>query len=262
MAISNRLTRLFSESDRKLLSIYFTAGFPGLQDAPLLCQLLEKNGVDLIEIGFPFSDSLVDGPTIQAANECALKNGMTLELLFKQLENIRSLVALPLVLMSRVNPLLSYGMQRFAADCSRVGLDGVIIPDLPPEYMEPYRGFFEERSLSTVFLVTSHTSPERIRMIDRLSSGFIYAVSSDATTGNYLEVGERQREFFRRLSEMRLTNPFLVGFGVSDAKSFERVSEYSRGAIIGSAFIRALSNQGGLEEKVQSFIGSLRSPKP
>ena len=262
MAFTNRLTRLFSEGEKKLLSVYFTAGFPELQDTVPLCRLLEENGVDLIEIGFPFSDSLVDGPTIQAANERALKNGMSMELLFEQLADIRSSVGVPLVLMSCVNPLLCYGMQRFAADCGRVGLDGVIIPDLPPEYMEPYRKVFEECNLSTIFLVTAHTPPERIRMIDGLCGGFIYAVSSDATTGNYLEVGERQREFFKRLAEMHLSNPFLVGFGVSDAKSFERASKYSRGAIIGSAFIRALLNQGGLEEKVGSFIGGLRPVKP
>ena len=262
MTLQNRLTELFGKSSKKLLSVYFTAGFPELGDTVPLCRELEKNGVDLIEIGVPFSDSLVDGPTIQVSNERALRNGMTLELLFKQLSNIRDSVSIPLVLMSCLNPLLCFGMERFAGECRRVGLDGVIIPDLPPEYFAPYRDLFLKENLSVIFLVTAHTPEDRIRMIDDLSAGFIYAVSSDATTGNILEVGEQQEGFFKNLAGMRLKNPYLVGFGVSDARSFERASAHSRGAIVGSAFIRALSGKGALEQKVSGFVSSLRPAKP
>jgi tryptophan synthase alpha chain len=258
MAVENRITRRFRESKAKVLSIYFTAGYPELHDTLPLCEALQESGADMIEIGVPFSDSLVDGPTIQMSNERALRNGMTLPLLFEQLGRVRERVSLPLLLMSCVNPLLCFGWERFCASCAAAGLDGVIIPDLPPEYLAPQRKLFDAANLSTAFLVTAHSGEERVRVIDGASSGFIYAVSSDATTGRTLDVDEGRRRFFKHLSEMELGNPFLVGFGITDRESFKNATEFSRGGIVGSAFIRALSQPGPLPEKVKGFVGSLR----
>ncbi len=259
MRVDNRLTRLFAAANHKLLAVFVTAGFPNAGDTLAVCRALEEAGADLIEIGFPFSDSLVDGPTIQRANDRALKNGMTLEKYFEELTQVRRQVSLPLVVMSCLNPLLSYGMERFCSRCKEIGLDGAIIADLPiEEYQSSYRRLFEGNNLCNICLITARTEAERVRRIDGCSSGFLYAVSSDSTTGSRLAVDEEHYRYFARLQEMKLENPVMVGFGISDRESFLKATEHCRGAIIGSAFLRALEGEGDLRGKVTSFVRAVR----
>ncbi len=255
----NRLNDLFS-SGKKVLSVYLTAGFPKLNDTTALCLALQDSGVDLIEIGFPFSDSLVDGPTIQQSNEVALKNGMSLELLFEQLKTIRQKVHIPLLLMGCINPVLQFGVERFAAQCEACGIDGLILPDLPPtEYVAQYRAIFERHKLHFILFVTPATTTERIRQIDELSSGFIYAVSSAAVTGGVLTIDTARQNYFQKLQELKLKSPILVGFGITDRTSFESAAHYTHGAIIGSAFIKAIEKAPDLNQAVRRFITSIRA---
>lgn len=238
----NRINQKLQE-DKKLLSIYFTAGYPNIDDTVTIIQNLEKNGVDMIEIGLPFSDPLADGPTIQASSTQALKNGMTTELLFKQLENIRSSVKIPLIIMGYFNPILQYGVEDFCKKCKEIGIDGLIIPDLPVDvYHEEYKSIFEKYDLINVFLITPQTSEERIRYIDSISNGFIYMVSSASTTGVQTGFGDTQTNYFKRINSMNLKNPQIVGFGISNNKTFTQATKYAKGAIIGSAFVKHITN--------------------
>lgn len=258
--ISERLQLLLSGKN-KLLSVYLTAGFPGRDDTVPLCEMLEHAGADLVEIGMPFSDPVADGPTIQASSTAALANGMTLELLFKQLTQLRERVTIPVFLMGYLNPLLQFGIDRFAACAAEAGIDGIIIPDLPLEYFEhEFRDSFERSKLSCVFLITPRSTVERIRRIDGLSTSFIYAVSSAAVTGAKLQTDALRREYLERLAGMQLAHPVLVGFGIHDRASFAEATASVRGAIIGSAFIRALegSDSAGLSKRVRDFVGSIR----
>lgn len=240
----NRINQKLEE-DKKLLSIYFTAGYPNINDTVSIIQNLEKSNVDMIEIGLPFSDPLADGPTIQDSSTKALRNGMTSELLFKQLRDIRETVSIPLIIMGYFNPILQFGVEAFCKKCQEIGVDGLIIPDLPVDvYHEEYKSTFEKYGLINVFLITPQTSDERIRFIDSVSDGFIYMVSSASTTGAKTGFGNEQDEYFDRIAKMNLKNPQIVGFGISNNETFTQATKQAKGAIIGSAFIKYLTKNG------------------
>ncbi len=240
----NRINKKLNES-KKLLSIYFSAGFPSLNDTVSIIESLEKNGVDMIEIGLPFSDPLADGPTIQKSSTAALKNGMTTETLFNQLKDIRKTVSIPLIIMGYFNPMLQYGVEAFCKKCQEVGIDGLIIPDLPVDvYNNQYKSTFEKYGLINVFLITPQTSVERINFIDSISNGFIYMVSSASVTGSSSGFGKEQTDYFKRIAGMNLKNPQVIGFGISDNETFAQATTYAKGAIIGSAFIKHLNKNG------------------
>lgn len=250
--ISNKMN-----SEGKLLSIYFTAGYPALNDTAKIIQDLEKNGVDMIEIGLPFSDPLADGPTIQASSTAALKNGMTTKILFEQLKDIRKSVSIPLIIMGYFNPMLQYGVEAFCKQCQEIGIDGLIIPDLPVDvYHEEYQETFEKYGLINIFLITPQTSDERIRFIDEVSKGFIYMVSSASVTGSGTGFGQEQTDYFKRISDMQLSNPQIVGFGIKDAETFDQAIKTTKGAIIGSAFIKHLTEYG--VDSIADFVQSIR----
>ncbi|MGB7393306.1 MAG: tryptophan synthase subunit alpha [Pricia sp.] len=244
-------------SDKKLLSIYFTAGYPELKDTVKIIQELEENGVDMIEIGLPFSDPLADGPTIQESSTAALKNGITTEVLFDQLKNIRDTVEIPLIIMGYFNPMLQYGVEAFCKKCQEIGIDGLIIPDLPVDvYHEEYQETFEKYGLINVFLITPQTSEKRIRFIDEVSQGFIYMVSSASVTGSSQGFGDVQSDYFQRIADMKLSNPQIVGFGIKDSKTFEQATKTAKGAIIGSAFINHLTKNG--VDSISDFVEGIR----
>nr|WP_240903059.1 tryptophan synthase subunit alpha [Sphingobacterium sp. SGG-5] len=241
-----------------LLSIYFTAGYPTLDSTVQIAKTLEEAGVDFLEIGFPYSDPVADGPVIQHSSEVALKNGMTLKVLFEQLKDLRKHVSIPVFLMGYVNPVIQYGVENFCRSCKEVGVNGTIIPDLPMyEYEELYKGVFEENGISNIFLVTPQTSEDRIRKIDSLSSGFIYLLSSNATTGKNLQVEDKAEAYFKRIKDLDLDNPFVIGFGISNKETFAKATTYANGAIIGSAFVKLLAEENYLE-RIPDFIRSFR----
>jgi tryptophan synthase alpha chain len=236
-----------------------TAGYPDLNDTVPLLRLLEEHGADMVEVGIPFSDPLADGPVIQHSSQVALRNGMNLQLLFRQLEGIREKVQIPLVLMGYFNPILRMGVEPFLDRCKETGIDAVIIPDLPPEeFEEQFREQFEARGIFLVMLVTPHTSEARIRRIADLSGGFLYMVAEASTTGARAALGTHQVSYFRRMKKMNLPLPALIGFGISNRETFETACSYASGAIIGSAFIKAVGEPGPLEDKVIQFISLIR----
>ncbi len=252
----NRITDKLKQ-EAKILSIYFTAGYPALNDTEKIITTLADNGVDMIEIGLPFSDPLADGPTIQASSTAALNNGMHSELLFDQLKNIRTKVDIPLIIMGYFNPVLQYGVENFCAKCADAGIDGLILPDLPLEvYLSEYKDIFDRYGLLKIFLITPQTSDERIRKIDDASEGFIYMVSSASTTGAKTGFGKEQTSYFQRIASMKLRNPLIVGFGISNAETFEQATKNSKGAIIGSAFIKYLKEKGATN--IGEFIKRIR----
>lgn len=254
----NRINQLFKEK-KNILSVYFTAGFPQLNDTTTIIQSLEKHGADLIEIGMPFSDPLADGPTIQASSLTALKNGMSIATLFKQLKEIRKSTTIPLILMGYINPVHKFGIEKFVDKCVEVGVDGVILPDLPfDEYHEVYQKKFEKAGLSNIFLITPQTPEKRIKLIDENTNGFIYMVSSAAVTGAKKGLSDTQRTYFERVNSMNLRNPSLIGFGISDHKSFVETCSFASGAIVGSAFIKLLSESENLDKDIESFVKSIR----
>jgi tryptophan synthase alpha chain len=254
--MNNRISALFKRKDKNILSIYFTAGYPHLTDTVKIINQLEQSGADLVEIGMPFSDPVADGPVIQHSSEIALKNGMTVNMLFQQLAQIRKSVSIPLILMGYLNPVMQYGVEDFCIKCKEIGIDGTIIPDLPLEvYETEYKEIFEKNSLSNIFLITPQTTDERIRKIDDSSTGFIYMVSSSSTTGVKGEVSQDQISYFERVSNMNLHSKRLIGFGIYDKASFEKASLYANGAIIGSAFVKALEDEKtATETKVNNFV--------
>jgi len=255
----NRLNKIFENKNKKLLNIYFTAGYPSLNDTAKIIEMLDEAGADMIEIGIPFSDPIADGPTIQDSNQKALENGMTLKMLFTQLENIRLKVNIPILLMGYINPVIQYGFEAFCKKCQDIGIDGLILPDMPlTEYENTYRKLYEANNLSSVFLITPETNEERIRKIDTLTDGFIYMVSSSGTTGKTTRLSTQISDYFQRVSKLKLKNPLMVGFGISDKKSFDTATEFADGAIVGSAFIRLLSEENLSQEKVNQFIEQLR----
>jgi tryptophan synthase alpha chain len=255
----NRIEKLFSNKKKNILSIYFTAGYPGIDDTLPIIKALEKTGADMIEIGMPFSDPVADGPVIQRSSETALRNGMSLKLLFRQLEKIRSLTDIPLIIMGYINPFYRFGMENFIRKCRETGIDGTIIPDLPvEEYLESYSSLYEENSIFNIFLISPQTPPDRIIYLDTVSKGFLYMVSTSSTTGMKNGFDESQTEYFRNVAALNLKTPCLTGFGISDRSSFEQASAYSAGAIIGSAFIRALDESGDLTGNIRKFISSVK----
>lgn len=256
----NRIQKLLSSKNTKLLSIYFTAGFPELKNTADICRALEEAGADLIEVGIPFSDPVADGETIQKSNQRALENGMTLNILFEQLAVARKSCKLPIILMGYFNPVMQYGLDRFCQKCKELEIDGTIIPDLPIDlYLEKYKAVFEENDLSNIFLITPQTGDQRIKYVDENSNSFIYAVSSAAVTGGAIQMDDR-KAYLQHLLSLKLKNPLLVGFGVSNNGDFEEICKYANGAIIGSAFIRALSTgaSGDIEKTVSDFIRAIR----
>ena len=253
----NRINQKLKE-DHKLLSIYFTAGYPNINDTVSIIENLEKSGVDMLEIGLPFSDPLADGPTIQASSTKALKNGMTTALLFEQLKDIRKTVSIPLIIMGYFNPMLQYGVEAFCKKCKDVGIDGLIIPDLPVDvYNETHKTIFEKYGLVNVLLITPQTSEERVRYIDSVSDGFIYMVSSASVTGGNSGFGNTQTDYFKRIANLKLKNPQIVGFGISDHETFTQATEYAKGAIIGSAFIKHVTENGPTNFDV--FVTSIKN---
>lgn len=252
----NRINKKLQEN-KKLLSIYFTAGYPELEDTVPILRSLQDEGVDMVEIGLPFSDPLADGPTIQASSVQALKNGMTTQKLFGQLKNIREEIEIPLIIMGYFNPMLQYGVEEFCAQCAEIGIDGLIIPDLPVEvYKEEYQEIFEKYGLANIFLITPQTSEERVRYIDDVSNAFIYMVSSASVTGAKNEFGQQQENYFRRIAGMNLRNPRITGFGISNASTFISATTGAKGGIIGSAFIKQLRDHG--VEGIKDFVQSIR----
>jgi tryptophan synthase alpha chain len=254
----NRLQQLFQKQQKDLLSIYYTAGYPNLGDTLKIAETLAQKGANFLEIGFPYSDPVADGPVIQASSKQALDSGMTLHLLFEQLKDLRQKVTIPILLMGYVNVMLQYGVEAFCKKCREVGVDGCIIPDLPMyEYEELYQPVFEKYELSNIFLVTPQTSEERIRKIDSLSNAFIYLVSSSATTGSNLALSTQASDYFKRIANMNLKNPFMIGFGISDKATYDAANKYASGAIIGSAFVKNLK-QDDLEGSIKEFMEQFR----
>ena len=253
----SRLQDLFSSQSKKVLNIYCTAGYPKPDSTVAVLQALQEGGADIIEIGMPYSDPLADGEVIQASSAVALQNGMTITRLFEQLSGIRGSIHVPLILMGYLNPVMQFGIENFCAKAKEVGIDGIILPDLPMyEYATQYKALFESQGLDMIFLVTPETSEERIRKIDALGSGFIYAVSSSSTTGKNKPV-EAQEDYFKKLHDMQLKNPVLVGFGIWDQQSFEAASQYTNGAIIGSAYIKVLENAGDIAAATKEFLKNI-----
>ena len=257
--MNNRINKLFQKKKEKILSVFFTAGFPKLNDTAKIAIELEKSGVDLIEIGIPFSDPIADGPVIQDSNKIALDNGMNVKLLLSQVKEIRITVELPILLMGYINPVMQYGIENFIKDSKAAGVDGFILPDLPmAEYEEHFKVLMEENELVNVFLISPTTSEERIRKIDDASNGFIYAVSSSSTTGAKTGFTSKQELYFKKLSDMKLKNPFLIGFGVSSKETFATITKFAVGAIVGSAFIKLLKSSSNLSKDIQDFINNLK----
>lgn len=244
------------QQDKKILSIYFTAGYPNLEDTIPVLKSLEENGVDLVEIGLPFSDPLADGPTIQASSTQALKNGMSTSVLFDQLQNVRDHISIPLIIMGYFNPILQYGVEAFCEKCAEIGIDGLILPDLPlEEYNLHYKQLFEKHNLAVIFLITPQTSIERIHDIDKASKAFIYMVSSASTTGGTSGFSEKQESYFNKIEGLQLKSQQLVGFGINNSETFLKATSKAKGAIIGSAFISMLSKEGlqGIPSFVKQF---------
>ncbi len=251
----NRIDDLFTRKNGNILSVYFTAGYPLLNDTNTIIGALEKYGADMIEIGMPFSDPMADGPVIQQSNQQALANGMTIKLLFRQLSSIREKVSVPLLLMGYLNPVLQFGFEAFCSQAAAVGIDGLIIPDLPPdEYKKHYKMFVEKTDLRFIMLIAPQTNEARIREIDTDASGFIYAVSASSTTGVKAGFTTEQIAYFSRIATMRLRLPVLIGFGISDSATFQMACKYARGAIVGSAFVKQLAEtKEDVEKCVKEF---------
>jgi tryptophan synthase alpha chain len=254
----NRINKLFQDKSNDILSLYFTAGHPEKGSIENILQAIESSGVDLVEIGMPFSDPLADGNVIQQASQKALDNGMTLKVLFEELSSVRSSVSIPLLLMGYFNTVLQFGVEAFCKKAAETGIDGVILPDLPLEvYENEYKNLFEQYGIIPVFLITPQTSEERIRKIESLSKGFVYMVSSASTTGAKAGFTEENMAYFKRIYAMGLSVPVLTGFGISNAATRKQASAHSNGVIVGSAFVKHLEKNGANEKSVNSFVKQL-----
>lgn len=252
----NRINKVL-EQENNILSIYFTAGFPEIEDTEQIILKLSECDVDMVEIGLPFSDPLADGPTIQESSTIALNNGMNTKKLFIQLKNIRKKTNIPLIIMGYFNPILQFGIENFCKECELVGIDGLIIPDLPVDvFKENYQSLFNKHKLLNMFLISPQTSDERIRFIDKVSNGFIYMVSSFSITGAVNSFGKNQIDYFKRINKMNLKSKLLIGFGISNKNTFNDAVTYSKGAIIGSAFIKFLKTNK--IQNIKSFIDQIR----
>lgn len=254
----SRIQQAFKHKGSRLLNVYCTAGYPGIDSTLPVMKALEDNGADMIELGMPYSDPLADGPVIQASSSKALANGMTIAKLFEQLKEMRKEIHVPVILMGYMNPVLQYGFERFCADAKAVGIDGLILPDLPVyEYETEYGEIIRDRELDFIFLVTPETSDERIKQLDALSSGFLYAVSSSSTTGKDKNMGDVS-SYLQRLKGLNLRNPVLVGFGIKDKNTFDAACEHASGAIIGTAFIKALESSTDIASSTKQFLQHIR----
>mgnify|MGYP002621660514 FL=1 len=254
----NRIDKLFNNKKNGILSIYFTAGYPSKDSVLPMIKALSNNGVDMIELGMPFSDPMADGPVIQAASTHAIKNGMGLPLLLETLQDLRKITEIPVLLMGYLNPVLHYGMDKFIAKCQEIGIDGIILPDLPmAEYQLRYKEKFEKANLHNIFLISPQTSDERIHEIDNNSSGFIYMVSSSSITGRKAGMNDAQLEYFNRIKKLNLKNPRMIGFGISDHKTFQTACQYASGAIIGTAYVKSVTNPTTIEQDTKSFIENI-----
>lgn len=252
----NRIQKKIQE-DKKLLSLYYTAGYPAINDTVSILSQLQESGVDMVEIGLPFSDPLADGPTIQESSTAALRNGMNTEKLFEQLQGIREIIHIPLIVMGYFNPMLQYGVEQFCKKCQEIGIDGIIMPDLPlAEYEAEYKAIFEKHNLINVFLITPQTTDARIKQIDEASDGFIYMVSSASTTGAQSGFTTTTSDYFQRIRAMQLRNEQIVGFGISNEETFKAATSHQKGAIIGSAFIKHLTKHGA--NSVEAFVKTIR----
>ena len=255
----NRIDRLFRHREHPVLSIYFTAGFPRLQDTAAILAALQQSGADLVEIGIPYSDPLADGPVIQHSSMVALQNGISIGQIFSQLRDFRKTISLPVILMGYLNPVLQYGIERFCEDAANTGVDGLILPDLPlEEYESSYRKLFRKHGLYPIFLVTPETSDERIQKIDSLSRGFLYAVSSSSTTGTEKQLSGQQ-PYFERLARLQLKNPVMIGFGIRDHQGFVEACRHASGAVIGTGYIRALEGASDVSAATREFVHAILS---
>ncbi|BDD04875.1 tryptophan synthase subunit alpha [Aureibacter tunicatorum] len=261
--MENRINELFKNKKEGILSVYFSAGYPSLNDTEGILEAIQKSGADFVEVGMPFSDPVADGPTIQHSSEVALENGMSTALLFNQLKDIRQKVDMPLLLMGYINPVIKYGIEEFCKKCQEVGIDGLILPDMPMQvYLEDYKEIFEKYGLLNIFLITPQTSDERIKYIDEHSEGFIYMVSSASVTGAKSNVSDQQLAYFERVNDLGLKNPRIIGFGISNKETFDKACSHASGAIIGSAFVNVLrENPSRLEEAIIDFVGSVKGTK-
>lgn len=258
--MKNRIKTLLAGNKKGILSMYYTAGFPQLADTVSIAESLASAGADIIEIGIPYSDPVADGPTIQASNTTALKNGMRVSTLIQQVKEIRKKSEVPIILMGYINPVLQYGIEKFAKDASEAGVDGVILPDMPmDEYLEHYKTLFDSFNLTNTFLISPTTSEERIRKIDAVTDGFIYAVSASSITGAKGKFEKQQLDYFDRIKKMKLKNPYLIGFGISNHETFATASEYGAGAIVGSAFVDLIKNSKDLNRDITAFVKSLKN---
>jgi tryptophan synthase alpha chain len=256
----SRIKKLFEKKNKNILSVYFTAGFPSLNSTVTVMESLQNAGADMIELGIPYSDPLADGPVIQSSGTIALANGMSISHLFKQLESFRNKIQLPVLFMGYMNPVMQYGFEKFCRDAAEAGVDGLILPDLPMfEFEKEFGTMVGKFNLDFVFLVTPETEESRLRKLDQLSSGFIYAVSSSSTTGKVAALSD-QEKYFERLQTMKLQNPVLIGFGIRDRSSFLKACTYANGAVIGTAYIKALENatEQEIPARTKEFINSLK----
>jgi len=255
----NRITRLFENKKSSVLSVYFTAGYPHHADTIPILEALEENGIDMAEIGIPFSDPMADGLVIQHSAEEALRNGMSLRLLFEQLKDVRKTIRMPLILMGYLNPIMQFGFSRFCQACAEAGIDGMIIPDLPfADYLANYQSVAYQYGLKMIMLITPETSGERILLIDRHTEGFIYMVSSASTTGAQQQFDESKQAYFTRVAAMKLRNPLMVGFGISNKATLEAASARTNGAIVGSKFIQLLGEKNSPDEAVKGLLEALQ----
>ncbi|EKB04561.1 tryptophan synthase, alpha subunit [Myroides odoratimimus CCUG 3837] len=256
--MNNRINTLFTEKKSNILSIYFTAGYPAIEDTMTILKNLDSAGVDLVEIGMPFSDPLADGPVIQHSSEQALLNGITVSKLFEQLKEMRQHITIPVVLMGYLNPVLRYGVEAFIAKCAEVGVDGIILPDLPMDYyLSHFKTHCDKHNVSNIMLISNDTSIERVRHIDEQTNGFIYLVSSNGTTGSNKSL-EEQQAYYKHIQDLKLKNPALIGFGVRDKHTYDLTNQYSSGAIIGTAFMKHINEHGISEESIRNFVKSIR----
>ncbi len=254
----NRINQLFAKKNKNILSVYFTAGYPQLDSTVEVIRQLAAKGADIIEIGIPFSDPLADGPVIQNSSQVALQNGMSQRLLFEQLKDIRQVTDIPLVFMGYINPVLQFGFEAFCQKAQEIGIDGFIIPDLPMnEYLHDFKATADRYGLENILLITPETPEERIRLIDQHSNGFIYMVSSAATTGAQSSFSSDKEMYFKRIEQMKLKNPTLVGFGISNKETFDSACRFSQGAIIGSAFVKALGEADSIEKAVERLFSQI-----
>jgi tryptophan synthase alpha chain len=254
----NRIDKLFKEKQSTILSVYFTAGYPNLDSTAGIIKTLADSGTDMIEIGMPFSDPMADGPVIQRSNDFALRNGMSVKLLFNQLSDIRKVTEIPLLLMGYLNPVIQFGVENFCRECKRTGIDGVILPDLPPLiYSEEYLSVFNKYNIYNILLISPQSSVERIKAIDLISRGFIYMVSSSGVTGTKASFSEDQKSYFKRVKDLKLRNPCLIGFGISNNETFT-AGKYARGGIIGSAFLKALDRDGDIKDLIRQFVTEIK----